>query len=299
MAGYILCQTPVAREAYFIENIQMNIYSLEELCYYLRRNLYLVDETLMGEELAYWISNELKLPGLGAKIRARLGKKTGAGTGKELGAGKTPGIEEFLFPIFKEINYLPYEELKLLSQEILTYQNQSPKTRLLCKAKAFLRNGMYMKAMGIYQKLLAEDALYGGGEEKVYPDFLCPIPEVSLPEAAALEEGKEAAVYLSGLGLCSARLFQMEKSCEYFWQAYKLSGEEQYLEKSLLALRAASGEEVFLQKLEELQVPEETKAALREKLSGLKDRSSWKVEKEQADGYLDQFMKQYHRSMTP
>ena len=40
MSGYILCQTGRAEAPYFIENISMNIYSLEELCYYLDHNLY-------------------------------------------------------------------------------------------------------------------------------------------------------------------------------------------------------------------------------------------------------------------
>ena len=39
MSGYILCQTKKAEHPYFIENISMNIYSIEELCYYLYHNL--------------------------------------------------------------------------------------------------------------------------------------------------------------------------------------------------------------------------------------------------------------------
>ena len=51
MSGYILCQTPKAQRPYFIENISMNIYSIEELCYYLYHNLYLADHTVFNEEL--------------------------------------------------------------------------------------------------------------------------------------------------------------------------------------------------------------------------------------------------------
>ena len=49
MSGYILCQTGRAEAPYFIENISMNIYSLEELCYYLDHNLYLIDQTILNE----------------------------------------------------------------------------------------------------------------------------------------------------------------------------------------------------------------------------------------------------------
>ena len=49
MSGYILCQTKKAGKPYFVENISTNIYSLEELCYYLYHNLYLVDSSVMNE----------------------------------------------------------------------------------------------------------------------------------------------------------------------------------------------------------------------------------------------------------
>ena len=51
MSGYILCQTKKAKIPYYIENISTNVYSLEELCYYFYHNLYLVDETILNENL--------------------------------------------------------------------------------------------------------------------------------------------------------------------------------------------------------------------------------------------------------
>ena len=74
MSGYILCQTGRAEIPYFIENISMNIYSLEELCYYLDNNLYLIDQTILNEGLCSWIQEELKLPALAAKLRPKMGK---------------------------------------------------------------------------------------------------------------------------------------------------------------------------------------------------------------------------------
>ena len=35
MSGYILCQTKKADKPFFVESINTNIYSLEELCYFL------------------------------------------------------------------------------------------------------------------------------------------------------------------------------------------------------------------------------------------------------------------------
>ena len=67
--SYILCKTKTAKKPFFIENISTNIYSMEELCYYLYNNLYLIDDTLLNEKLCVWLKDELGLQGLSKKLR--------------------------------------------------------------------------------------------------------------------------------------------------------------------------------------------------------------------------------------
>lgn len=69
MSGYILCQVKKAEKPFYIENISTNIYSIEELCYYLYNNLYLVDSSLISSKLCAWLEEELKT--LNGRIEAR------------------------------------------------------------------------------------------------------------------------------------------------------------------------------------------------------------------------------------
>ena len=126
MSGYILCQTKKAGKPYFVENISTNIYSLEELCYYLYHNLYLVDSSVMNEGLCIWISEELDLPRLAAKLRPHL--------------GKFASIEDVLYPIFKEINYLTYDELKALNVKLAKLDQEAPLLRQKQKGDALVAN---------------------------------------------------------------------------------------------------------------------------------------------------------------
>ena len=141
MSGYILCQTKTADSPYFIENISTNIYTLEELCYYLFHNLYLIDDTVMNERLCLWLQDELNLPGLAARLRANLGKFS--------------SLEDVLYPVFKEINYLTYEELKVLNARIQNLDRESRQVREKQKGDALMENGMYVHAIQVYQKLLS------------------------------------------------------------------------------------------------------------------------------------------------
>ena len=98
MSSYILCQVKRASMPYYIENISTNIYSIEELCYYFYHNIYLLDETILNEHLCDWLRKELGLE----KLYKRLYKVLEEGL----------GTSEFILAVFKEINYLTYEELK-------------------------------------------------------------------------------------------------------------------------------------------------------------------------------------------
>ena len=108
MSGYILCQTKKADKPFFVESINTNIYSLEELCYFLYHNLYLVDSSVINENLCTWISEELDLPRLAAKLRPHLGKFASA--------------EDVLYPVFKEINYLTYDAVSYTHLDVYKRQ---------------------------------------------------------------------------------------------------------------------------------------------------------------------------------
>ena len=69
MGAYYLCQTPRARHPYYIESIDINIWSIEELCYYMRENVYLIDEAILGKKLCDWIEKELHLKKLAETLR--------------------------------------------------------------------------------------------------------------------------------------------------------------------------------------------------------------------------------------
>lgn len=145
VSGYILCQTKRAKLPYFIENISTNVYSIEELCYYLYHNLYLIDQTIMNEGLCSWIQEELELPALAAKLRSKISKFASA--------------EDIVYPVFKEINYLTYEELKELNVRLQKMNEETPAMREKQKADALMENEMYVHAIQVYQNLLEREDL--------------------------------------------------------------------------------------------------------------------------------------------
>ena len=55
MGSLILCHKKKASQPYKITRIHRKIYTIEELCYYLCNNLYLIDYTIMNEKICEWL----------------------------------------------------------------------------------------------------------------------------------------------------------------------------------------------------------------------------------------------------
>lgn len=256
MSGYILCQVKKAEKPFYIENISTNIYSIEELCYYLYNNLYLVDGSVINDKLCTWLEEELDLPKLAAKLKPF--------------TGKDAGLEEVLYPIFKEINYLAYEELKTLNGRIETRNRETPELREKRKGDALMENRMYVNAIRVYQNLLEKESgeITGEMRERI----------------------------LHNQGCAYSYLFQMDKALDCFWKAWKETGSEKALKSYLLAYRSVHSQEEFEKRQEELKAADSVKkdiAGELERFAGLPEK---KPASGETDRILEKLTREYHRS---
>lgn len=257
MSGYILCQTKKAKIPYYIENISTNVYSLEELCYYFYHNLYLIDESILNERLCRWLQEELELSKLAAKLRPLFERNY--------------SIEEFLYPVFKEINYLTYEEMKSLNMQIQKLAEEAPFLREKRKGDELVENGMYVHAIQVYQKLLEEETL----EE--------------------VREGVTEDIF-HNLGCAYSYLFQMEKAVECFRRAYEGSRSKDALIAYLLAFGVTKTSEEYQNLVRRLGVEKEVLREIKEKLAEFGKKPEIPTDYENIDETLQKLTRDYHRS---
>ena len=141
MSGYILCKASMASVPYYIQNIGTNIYSIEELCYYLHRDLYLVDASLMNAGLCRWISQELGMKELARRLLMLIEH------------GTVP-LEDFVCEILRSINYLPQDELRSYRNKISALEKQSVPVREKLKGDCLMENRKYVNAIRVYLSLI-------------------------------------------------------------------------------------------------------------------------------------------------
>lgn len=68
MGRMIECVGSYAIIPYYVNQAGLHLYSLEELCFYLKENSYLVDSEIMNSKLVDWIERQLKLPELARNL---------------------------------------------------------------------------------------------------------------------------------------------------------------------------------------------------------------------------------------
>lgn len=224
MAGYYLCETPRARHPYYIESTRVNIWSIEELCYYMCQNVYLIDDMIINESLCTWLEKELGLVSTAAHLR-RVLEKNGA-------------PDEFVMPIFRQCGYVPQAELSYFREQLRQVQVEPRSMRQKMKADYLVHYGMHVSAVEEYKKIL----------EKRSPGRL----------------GIQFyAVVLENMATAYARLFRFEEAAECLWDSYQTLKSRKVYEKYLRLLPLFLPENRYYSRLEEIKADRDLAADMR------------------------------------
>ena len=205
MSSLILCHKKKARCAYEIARIHRRIYTIEELCYYLCNNLYLVDYTIMNEKLCDWLAEELELLELSEQLRSMLEQNA--------------SMEKFVMTILSSSSIYTTAELSQIQDVLDKLKNQRPIEKQKYKADNLLESGSVKSAIMSYQEII-----HGERDESVDSKFY-------------------GRVY-GCLGAAYGRLFLYEDAARMYEAAYQICEEESMLRAYLYACRKyMTGEE--------------------------------------------------------
>lgn len=143
MGSLILCYKRKAKQPYEITRIHRKIFTIEELCYYLCNNLYLIDYTIMNEQLCDWLEEELALTELAQHLRQSL---------KQHGS-----VEQFVLTILAHASIYTNAELRRIQNVLEHLKNQKEIERKKYKADNLLESGAVKPAILIYQSIVHGD----------------------------------------------------------------------------------------------------------------------------------------------
>lgn len=140
MSNVILCLGKYATTPYFVTESCIHLFSIEELCFFVYNNAFLLDDSFVNDKLADWIENELELKNIADTLRTVI--------------GKGGALENLVRILNNEVGYYQEDEWKALLVDIDGSSRMSLDSRKKIRADGLLDSGRYVKAMEEYEGIL-------------------------------------------------------------------------------------------------------------------------------------------------
>ncbi len=205
MGELILCKEHTAASPFFVEDMAINLYSMEELCYYIENNALFLSDSIMSVDLIHWIDHQLRLPALALKLQEAV--SSGA------------SLEHFLTIILRASDYCTPAEQKAVASAVHTMENKSPEETLKLRADRLMSKSKFLDALYLYRRILSE------GNIKVF----------SPAELAAVWHNQ---------GCAYANLFQFEQAARSYEKAFDI-GRNNLSLRQLLFCALCSGDDML------------------------------------------------------
>lgn len=135
----ILCRRECVERPFYVEALGVHIYSSQELCYVILQHPFLVMDAFVTDALRDFISKELELPQLAAKMEALL---------------EEDNSDEALLAILNACDYASTEEITAYRQKLDSLRKMPPALYLKEKADYYYKNRQYGMAVSTYEKIL-------------------------------------------------------------------------------------------------------------------------------------------------
>ena len=187
MSGMILCRSEYSKRPYYIEGAGVNVYSIEEISYFLYHDIYLVGADFFCEELFVFIERDIKEPGLAKRLRYLKEQKA--------------GLSELVLTILRYVDFYSEEEIAQLGSLIERLDTQNVWERLKARADNNLSNRRYNSAISNY-----EEIIYGRHDSSLGEEFYGNV--------------------WHNMGTAYAGMYDFTMACECFRQAMELNHNE-------------------------------------------------------------------------
>lgn len=157
MTRLLLCTRELAAVPYFIEAAAWNVYSLEEVCYFLKENIDLIDQSFMCTELIDWIEFELKEQRLADELRKAMHREK--------------NFLRYIQLLLESTDYLSRSEVAQTLKMLREFENKSVLECRKLRADRMLAAGNFRNSLEEYRRVIAMEEV-DKQEESLMGDVL-------------------------------------------------------------------------------------------------------------------------------
>lgn len=226
----IQCAGRISEKPYHIKALNMDVYSLEEINYFIYNHMNLVYRDFFCDALYNYIDNELGEKALAAQLRIM--EKAESTT------------QEFITYILKESYYYDGNDLAKVYGFVMNIDNISENERMKVEADNLFKERKYGRARDIYMRIL-KDRYDEPQNKSFYADIAFSV------------------------GLCYAELFCGRSANAYFNMAYDIFPEPDYAKAAVYMSIVSNDEEELLKAIIKYKVTDEALEKIKKNVNSI------------------------------
>ena len=154
MRESLICIGKIGKKGYYFEDTGIQIFSYEELCYYLKRHMICYIHTLPGEDLLVYLRDELGLE----KLYKQLIRLT----------DPEKDQMKYFSALFREGHYFNEDEIRDILDEYRSLMNAPVYRQKKWMGDLLVRSGRSARALESYQEALVEEDLEKNEIGRIY-----------------------------------------------------------------------------------------------------------------------------------
>lgn len=142
MNRVLVCTGEYATSPYYFDKVYVNVYSIEELCYVMAENAFLLDKDILDKKLVEWIDTECKLSDLASELYKMVTHSV--------------EVSSFVGCILEYVGYYSKAEIDKIESILRMNVSMNAYEKWKAKADFLYENRHFLLAIAEYEKLLFE-----------------------------------------------------------------------------------------------------------------------------------------------
>lgn len=142
MGRVLLCVGKYAVNPFYFEKACVRVYSMEELCYYLHENAFLLETDLVSRKLVKWIDEECELAELANSLYSYVNAAV--------------SVKAFAAAILEYVGFYPKEEIAVVERALRENAGLTNFEKKKARADFLLEKKKYVEAMTSYHDLILQ-----------------------------------------------------------------------------------------------------------------------------------------------
>ncbi len=240
-----VCVGEYAANPYYIAGLELPVYSVEELCFCLRENAFLLDGSLMHDELVEWLDRECGLKELAGELHPLIHRKG--------------SLSAFVTMIMEYVGFYDSSDIRKTEQALKQGAGLSAIEKRKSQIDYLVQKKKYAAAVRGFDSLLAK---WNEPED----------------EGRELPAGRVRASILHNKAVALAGLMLYGHSAESFLEAYMTDGDTEHYLAYLAAKRMELDESAYIAFAAEQVRDYEYTLALEKRLERMEE--DWKLQPE-------------------